>query len=218
MCGRYAIVQQKNDLETFYDANMKAAWKPRYNAAPTQELPLVLDADPAHIVVARWGLIPFWAKDDKIGARLINARSETVAEKPTFRTSFKKRRCLIPATHFYEWKKTTSIKKPFAIHLKSKELFSFAGLWDEWKSSKGELIRTFTILTCGPNSVMKKIHDRMPVILKKSDEEAWMNPTSSETALQKLLKPFSSSQLVAYEISTLVNLPTNDNPAVVQPV
>ena len=163
----------------------------------------------------KWGLIPFWAKDPSIGNRMINARAETVAEKPSFRNAFTRRRCLIVADGFFEWRKEGKTKTPMRIILKNGEPFGFAGLWETWKSPEDELIRSCTIITTTPNEVMEPIHNRMPVILPRDAEAQWLNVSVTDTGvLRELLVPYAASELEAYEVSTLVNAPRNDVPDV----
>jgi len=212
MCGRYALMSTSKALEEAFDAKFKGKYKPRYNAAPSQNMPIILNEQPKDIIHARWGLIPFWAKDEKIGNKLINARAETITEKPSFRTSFKSKRCLVLADAFYEWKKGKT-KQPYAIMRKDKKPFAFAGLWSSWKKGKKDM-QTFTIITCDANPLMKKIHHRMPVILRKADEQKWLNE-KPENVIQ-LLKPYTGA-LHSYEISTLVNIPKNDSIEVLAP-
>lgn len=171
-----------------------------------------------------WGLIPSWAKDAKIGYSTINARGETVAEKPSFRAAFRKRRCLVPVTGFYEWKRppegSKAAKRPFAIHSEEeKGILSLAGLWEEWKPAPDvEPVRTFAIVTTSPNAVMKPIHDRMPVILSPEQEQVWLDEKSDAEELQKLIAPCPARWLKAHEISTLVNSPKNNSPEVLEPL
>ena len=167
----------------------------------------------------RWGLVPSWAKDPKIGNRMINARSETVTEKPSFRTSFKRRRCLIPADGFYEWKREGKAKKPMLITANPGGLFAFAGLWETWKQPDGSWLLTCAIITTSANEFMKSIHDRMPVILPREAEASWLDPEEQDTAmLSELLLPYDSDRMEGYEVSTLVNSPRNNFPEVIEPV
>ena len=189
-------------------------YRPRYNVAPTQEV-LTVTSDGAENggQFMKWGLIPFWAKDPSIGSRMINARAETVAEKPSFRQAFQKRRCLVLADGFYEWRKEGRLKVPMRIVLKSGEPFGFAGLWETWRSPEGELVRSCTIVTTVPNAVMEPIHNRMPVILAKETETLWLDPANSDTAeLRELLVPYPAGEMEAYEVSRLVNSPGQDLP------
>lgn len=169
----------------------------------------------------RWGLVPHWAKEEAIGYKMINARAETIAEKPSYRKSFERRRCLVLADGFYEWQKVDGLKQkiPMRIMLKNKEPFAFAGLWDVWKKPDGGELRSFTIITTEPNDFMKAIHNRMPVILRQKDEEMWLDPDLKDTSkLLPLLVPFASKEMDAYEVSTIVNSPQNDDPQCIAPV
>ncbi|MCB1056336.1 MAG: SOS response-associated peptidase, partial [Acidobacteria bacterium] len=167
----------------------------------------------------RWGLIPHWAKDPSIGNRLINARAETAAEKPAFRSSFSKRRCLVPADGFYEWQKTGGRKQPFYLQLKEHRPFAFAGLWARWKASEDETVQSFTLLTTTPNEVAAKVHDRMPVILPPESYDRWLDPELHDReALEALLLPYPAEAMEAYPVSTLVNSPQNDDPRCIEPI
>jgi len=195
---------------------------PRYNIAPTQNIAAILNKEsPGRVLTEmRWGLIPAWADDPKIGNRMINARAETLAEKPSFKRSLAKKRCLIPADGFYEWKKNGKAKTPMRITLKNQEVFAFAGLWDTWnKNPKGETVNSCTIITCEANSFMKSIHDRMPVILRKEAEDDWLDLNIIEPAkLLKLLSPYPAKELTAYVVSSMVNSPRYDGPECVKPL
>jgi len=221
MCGRFThrlTWQQLYDLYRLTaprpdPRQREPDLKPRYNVAPTQMVPIVR-LDPAgqrEIAMLRWGLIPFWAKDDKIGYKTINARAETVATAPSFRAAFKKRRCLVPANGFYEWKKVEDgSKQPYLIGVRDGSPFSFAGLWERW--DKGEApVETFTIITGEPNSLVADLHNRMPVILDPDDYDAWL--MAADTAIpQALLQPFPAQLMQAYPVSKRVNSPKNDTP------
>src|SRR5512138_124256 len=150
--------------------------RPRFNIAPTQDVPIIIRRSPNQLVMMRWGLIPFWAKDEKIGSKLINARAESVAERPAFRTSMKDKRCLVPTTGFYEWKDTAKGKQPYLAKRKDETLFAMAGLYDRWKDHSGNEVLSFTIITTAANDLMAEIHDRMPVVLSRGDEELWLTP------------------------------------------
>ncbi len=167
----------------------------------------------------RWGLIPLWAKDPKIGNQCINAKAETVAEKPSFRSAFKKRRCLVVATGFYEWQVQERIKQPLWIGLQSQRPFALAGLWEQWTSGEGEPLETCTIITTEPNDLMAPIHNRMPVILAPASYDQWLDPTFQHIEpLKALLRPYLSEELMAYPVSTLVNNPRHDVPQCLEPV
>jgi putative SOS response-associated peptidase YedK len=219
MCGRFALaadpelIQQKFDL-----SSVPEGVTARYNIAPSQPVALITNEDSATLTFHRWGLIPSWSKDPAIGNRMINARSETAHEKPSFRSAFKRRRCLIPATGFYEWTKQGQSKVPMYIHLRDHELFAFAGLWEVWHSPEGDEIRTCTILTGEPNDVVRPLHNRMAVILHEDDYDLWLSPDELPAdALKPLLRPYEAERMDAYEVSTLVNKPTNDLPECIVP-
>lgn len=224
MCGRFALYADYDTLLKRFDieetAIGQAAYEERYNVAPSQEiLAIISDGQNNRLGTLRWGLIPPWAKDQKIGYKMINARGETAAEKPSFRHAFKKKRCLIPANAFYEWKKDASGKKPMLIHLAQDELFAFAGLWETWKSPEGKTIHSCTILTTGPNELMADIHDRMPVILTKKAERVWLDPEIQDPeVLKELIKPYASGELQAYEVSEAVNSPKNEGAELIREI
>ncbi len=216
MCGRYTLSQQPETLAEIFALNTVPEIEPRYNIAPTQKVAVVLqttDTDSRQLQRLRWGLIPSWAKDLSIGAKLINARSETVAEKPSFRSAFKHRRCLIVADGFYEWQRQERKKQPFYFRLQDRQPFAFAGLWERWKSPEGEEITSCTILTTQANELLQPIHDRMPVILQPSYYNLWLDPHStSPEPLQQILNPYPTDAMTAYPVSTLVNSTANERP------
>ena len=218
MCGRFTLTTNMEELQARFDFEARdLVFRPRYNVAPTQEVVAILsDRDhPGHnrAELMHWGLIPFWAKDAKIGARMINARAETVAEKPAFRNALRKRRCLVLADGFYEWQKKEKGKIPMYIVAKSRGAFAMAGLFETWKSPEDELIRSCTIITTSPNALMEDIHDRMPVILPKDAETTWLDPNLEEPEdLIRLLTPYPAEEMEAYVVSTLVNSAKNDTP------
>lgn len=183
----------------------------RYNIAPTQQvLAIVNDGTKNRAGYLRWGLVPSWADNISVGQKMINARAETITEKPSFRQAYQRRRCLIPVNGFYEWKKSTEGKIPMFISLKSRFLFSFAGLWERWVGQHGENITTCTIITTAANEFMREIHHRMPVILKPEMEKHWLNKGSAQADLQSLLVPYSSSDMTAYAVSNDVNSVKNE--------
>jgi putative SOS response-associated peptidase YedK len=190
---------------------------PNYNVAPTQEVAAVVEEDEMRkLEMFHWGLIPSWAKDPSIGNKMVNARAETVSEKPSFRSAFKKRRCLILADGFYEWQKTDDGKQPYHIKMQDDSPFAFAGLWEIWKDD--EEIRSCTIITTAANDLMSEIHHRMPVILPPDDYDMWLDPDFDEKEpLTSLLKPYSSDKMEAYIVSRRVNKPSNNEPSVVEP-
>lgn len=217
MCGRYSFaVEDALILERFGIRVRTAIYKARYNCAPTQRMPVIANDSPDTMKFFRWGLIPSWAKELSIGNRLINARAETLAEKPSFKHAFLNRRCLVPATGFFEWKRGTE-KIPYHIRLKSGEPFCFAGLWDKWTAGDGEIVHSFTIVTTSPNPLMEQIHDRMPVILPREEEQRWISSQPDLLSLSELLKPYPGNLMEAFAVSKLVNSASNDLPQVLEP-
>ena len=221
MCGRFTLTADQDSFEDRFSlTRFDMGWVPSFNIAPTQEvLTVTNDGGENRPELMRWGLVPSWVKDPKIGNRMINARSETLAEKPSFRTAFKRRRCLIPADGFYEWKREGKAKKPMLITANPGGLFAFAGLWETWKQPDDSWLLTCAIITTSANEFMKSIHDRMPVILPRESEASWLDPEEQDTAmLSELLLPYDSDRMEAYEVSTLVNSPRNNFPEVIEPV
>lgn len=221
MCGRFTLTVDPADLqEAFADTTFPAKFAPRFNIAPSQPILAIPNDGRNAADFFVWGLIPSWAKDPSIGNRLINARGETLAEKPSFRGALKYKRCLILADGFYEWKSQpgTKTKIPHFIFLQSRQPFAFAGLWDEWHSPDGGDIRSATIVTIEPNELMATIHNRMPVILPPSAYAQWLDPApQTPDHLLPLLKPFPAAQMTAHPVSTLVNSPANDRAELVVP-
>jgi len=224
MCGRFTNNAKPQQIEKEFNVKVsnEKLFKPRYNIAPTQTIAAVLESDGERIIDAlRWGLIPSWAKDESIGNKLINARAETLVEKPSFKNAFRSHRCIIPASGFYEWqKKGTGAKQPFYFHLKDKDVFGFAGLYEQWLDKEsGEQIETCTIITTEANRVLEPVHERMPVILKSENYEQWLDAKEKDTdKLQKLLSPYPASEMVAYQVSKSVNIPSNDSPELIKKV
>lgn len=216
MCGRFTLSQTGPAIGEAFAVTEALQASPQYNIAPTQMVAAVLstpESDTRHMQQFRWGLIPSWAKDPGIGAKLINARSETVAEKPSFRSAFKRRRCLVVADGFYEWQRQDGKKQPFYFRLVTGEIFGFAGLWEEWTSPAGDTIDSCTILTTAANELMAPIHDRMPVIIAPQDYDLWLDThVQTPQTLQPLLHPYPAEAMTAYPVSTAVNKPTNNTP------
>ena len=216
MCGRFTNTSSSEAMQFRFDLDAEVTtFQPRYNIAPTQTVPVVIEDRNAQqgrrLVQMRWGLVPVWAKDMSIGNRMINARSETLIEKVSFKQLFQKKRCLIPADGFYEWKKNGSTKQPMRIVLKSRQLFGFAGLWSAWKNTEGNELQTFTIITTEPNTLTREIHNRMPVILKPENEKDWLDSKSYQLEkLKQFLMPYPSEEMTAYPVSGIVNNPNND--------
>lgn len=216
MCGRFVQKAKPKEIEKEFSLKVKdeSIFEPRYNIAPTQNIPAILEKDGERIVESlRWGLIPGWSKDDTFASKLINARAETLSEKASFKNAFRSHRCIIPASGFYEWQKQAKgAKQPFYFYLKDKEVFGFAGLYEQWLDKEsGEQIETFTIITTEANEVLKPVHDRMPVILKPKDYDQWLNAKVKDTSkLQKLLAPYPADEMDSYKVSKNVNSPSND--------
>jgi len=227
MCGRFTLTADANTIQAAFDLDSASSsalneLTPRYNVAPSQPVAIVVaDSQGARrLEFFRWGLIPSWAKDPKIGYKMINARAEGLAEKPSFRAALKKRRCLILADGFYEWKREGKSKVPMYMQLKSGEPFAFAGLYEFWKPDNSEtFVKSCTIITTEPNALTEKIHDRMPVILKPDTYDRWLTPDEVSTEkLLPLLKPYAASQMKATQVSTLVNNAHIESPDCVRPV
>ena len=220
MCGRYTLHHStKAIVRRFGVDQVEIDVSARYNIAPTQPIAVITENSPRTLQAMKWGLIPSWAKDPAIGNKLINARAETLAEKPSFRTALVRRRCLIPGDGFYEWQKVGNGKQPMRIHRKDDDLFAFAGLWDEWHTPDGSPLHTCTIITVGPNALMAPIHDRMPAILRPEDEAAWLDRSLMRVPdLLALLAPYPVDDLEAYAVSRSVNAPTSDSPDCIAPL
>jgi putative SOS response-associated peptidase YedK len=211
MCGRYTLTTNIRSIAETFGVAPTIEATPRYNVAPTQEVVSILPNGEAHLEWLRWGLIPSWAKDEAIGSKMINARAETLAEKPSFKRLLRSRRCLLPADGFYEWKKAGGGKIPMYITLKDGSPFAFAGLWDSWRSPDGRQIRTCTIITTQPNEIVAPIHDRMPVILSADARSLWLdNAIQDEHALLPLLSPYPAADMAAREVSRRVNNPQSE--------
>jgi len=217
MCGRFTLTKPPDQI-TRHFAVPPAATRPRYNIAPTQTVWAVRAAQDGsrELMQPTWGLIPSWTREPAGAARLINARAETLTQKPTFRAAFRERRCLIPADGFYEWQPVGKRKQPWYIQLQDGGVFGFGGLWERWRSLDGELIESCAIVTVPANEAMAAVHDRMPLILAPENYDAWLAPGQSRPA--ELLQPYPSERLRLYPVSTLVNRPGNDAPACCQPL
>lgn len=220
MCGRFS---RKATLQAIVDAfeieDVKGAIEPSYNIAPGQEVAVILKDESRKLGLLKWGLIPSWSKDPTIGNRMINARAETLAEKPSFKHPLRRKRCLIIADGFYEWQKSGNRKIPMYIFLKNQEPFAFAGLWDSWTSPEGKKVSTCTIITTEPNKFLNKIHNRMPVILPKEHFDLWLDRSvENEQQVLPLLQPYPEKEMEAYEVSQLVNSPKNNTPECIERV
>ncbi len=209
MCGRYSFAVEDALIQERFGLRVRTAiYKARYNCAPGQDLAVISNENAGELNFYRWGLIPYWAKEPGIGSRMINARAETILERPSFKNIFRNRRCLVVADSFFEWKKDKN-QTPFRILMQDESLFSMAGIWDQWISRDGEIIRSFSIITTKANELMAGIHERMPVILQPQDEKKWLDQSSKEELLG-LLKPFPAFKMKAYPVSKLVNSTMND--------
>ena len=217
MCGRFALFSSVQAIIDYADSlNSIERFKENYNVAPGQKiLAVTRKTDGNHLEFFKWGLIPFWAKDKNIGYKLINTRSETITEKPSFKYAFQKRRCLILANGFYEWRKKD--KQPFYIFLKDRELFSFAGIWEGWKSPEGKEIKSCSIITTIPNEKIRDFHPRMPAILSRKDESKWLSNQIPEELLS-LLKPYPAHKIDFHEVGKTVNSVDNNSQDLILPI
>jgi putative SOS response-associated peptidase YedK len=222
MCGRYRLSRRAQFLRDHYGIEDEVDWAPRYNIAPTQQVAVIRQHpnEPKRTFAQmRWGLIPHWASDPKIGAKMINARAESAADKPGFSEPLRKRRCLIPADGFYEWQRHNGSKQPYCFTMMDDAPFSFAGLWDGWRAPDGQWIRTCSILTTTPNALLADVHDRMPVILSHDNYELWLDPGFSDVpTLVDLLKPFDADAMRKFKVGTKVNAVANDDDTVCAPL
>lgn len=217
MCGRYTLTASPQAVQEAFSLAETPDLSPRFNIAPTQMVPIITGEARDKLTWMKWGLIPSWSKDDKGASQLINARAETIDEKPSFRSAFKKRRCLVPADGFYEWRKEGDKKKPQYIFLDDRELFAFAGLWETWKNPEGEWIHSCTIITGEPNEVVKPLHHRMAVILERDSYADWLDEETPLPVLKNLLSPYPAAKMQTYEVSTLVNNARVDSPDLLEP-
>lgn len=221
MCGRYSLTTPAEAVRALFGYRARPNLRPRYNIAPTDEVLVVRlakDQRSREPAMMRWGLVPHWAEDIRIGAKTINARAETVASRPAFRGAFRKRRCLVAADGFYEWRKEGKLRRPFRIVRRDASPFAFAGLWERFSPAEGGAIETFTIITTEACALLRPLHGRMPVMLDAADYGAWLNPSAEPPALQTLLRPFADSELRFFEVSPRINKVANDDPSVIEPV
>jgi putative SOS response-associated peptidase YedK len=226
MCGRYSLYTTNPDYlsDRFQLAEKPADLHENYNVAPGQMLPVIVQGEDGkrRVETMKWGLIPFWSKDPKIGYKLINARAETIFDKPMWRNVVLHKRCLIPANGFYEWKKLDVAgkpeKQPFYIHPKENELFAFAGVWETWHDAEGKELKTYSILTTEPNKEMDPIHNRMPVILTQEDEAGWLDAGDDRDAIEPYLHPYHDGGLDMFEVSKAVNVATNNDHKLIYPI
>ena len=219
MCGRFMLVSKMEDLQARFGFQAgQLELGPRYNVAPTQGVLTVVNDGHNRAEMMRWGLIPYWAKDASVGNRMINARAETLAQRSAFRRALERRRCLVPADGFYEWRRDGARSVPVYVALKSREPFGMAGLWEVWKAPTGEWVHSCTIITTRPNALIESIHDRMPVILPRQAEAHWLDHGSGDAgSLLGLLAPYPADEMEAYAVSGRVNSPKYDDPACLTP-
>ncbi len=229
MCGRFTLRTPAKQVAEHFGLSTIPSLEKRFNIAPTQPVLVIRAAVRNHRqpgpprepewVLLRWGLVPTWAKDPGIGSRLINARAETAASKPAFRTAFRRRRCLIPADGFYEWKSVAGKREPYFVRLRGDTLFAMAGLWESWEGADGSYLETCTVLTTDPNELLAPIHHRMPVILPPAEYHVWLSAQQADLArLQGLCRPFPADRMEAFPVSPMVNKPTSDDPRCIEPV
>jgi putative SOS response-associated peptidase YedK len=220
MCGRYRLSARHLDGMERWLRTAFPEFAPRYNIAPSQEVPVVRTGEQGYeLAMLRWGLVPYWAKDPRTGYRMINARAETLAAKPAFRSAFSRRRCLIPADGFYEWKQTDGGKQPYDIRMKDGGPFAFAGLWERWRSAAGESVESCSIIVTEANELVRPIHDRMPVILAPESYALWLDPEVTKAEpLQTLLRPYAAERMTASPVSVRVNSPKIDEAALLEPL
>lgn len=219
MCGRYSLSSDGEALVEEFGVNDLAAWSPRFNIAPSQAVPvLVRNGDSLETTSFYWGLVPAWAKDRKMQSRLINARAESVAEKPSFHSAFRRRRCLVLANGYYEWVKRNNEKQPYYIHLQSHRPFAFAGLWEKWLDENGTPYLSCSIITCAANERLTALHQRMPVVLPKSTHATWLQSETDRQTLIDLLKPAANDAFNAIAVSRFVNAPNHEGPDCIKPL
>lgn len=216
MCGRFHMIAEEGEIIAVFRLASVPQIRPRYNVAPAQDVLAVrADLNARRAEMLRWGLVPSWSKEQPGGNSMINARAETLDDRPAFRDAFARRRCLIPATGFFEWSQDGKTKRPWSIRMKDHRVFGIAGLWDTWRGPD-QIIQTFTILTTTPNSVVANIHDRMPVIIAVESHDEWLFSTDLNS-MKSLLKPFDSDAMDAIMVHRLVNDPRNDDPLCLEP-
>ena len=223
MCGRYGFTPGENFYSRFDIENRLERLETHYNVTPGMQMPVIVRVHPGgeqftpRVELMKWGLIPFWAKDPRIGYKMINARAEGIEDKPSFRKPLRSQRCLVPTSFFFEWRHIGEDKIPYLIRLKGQDVFAFAGLYDVWKDAEGYPLKSFTIVTTEPNELLEEIHNRMPVILEEKAEDIWLDPQVSDVRiLVSLLRPFQAERMEAYPVSKLVNNPANDNDEIIK--
>ncbi|MGB3097155.1 MAG: SOS response-associated peptidase [Candidatus Deferrimicrobiaceae bacterium] len=222
MCGRFTLFDSAASVAEGFGLAEVPSLSPRYNVAPSQEVAAVripAEGRAREFALLRWGLVPSWAKDPSLGDRMINARSETAAEKPAFRSAIRRRRCLVPASGFYEWKRMNGRKQPYFIGMRDRKIFGFGGIWESWEVAGGEVVLSCALLTTGPNDLLRPIHDRMPVIIAPRDFELWLSPEVKDSqALVPLFRPYPHAEMTAFPVGMAVNNPKTDAPGLIEPL
>jgi putative SOS response-associated peptidase YedK len=219
MCGRYLLISPVEAMRRFFDVGGLLNLPPRYNIAPTQDAPVVrLDKEGRRELIAmRWGLVPLWAKDLSIGARCINARADSVADKAAFRDAFQRRRCLVPTDGFFEWEKKGKVRQPWRIGPVEDGLMALAGVWERWRAPDGGVVRSYAVITTDANELVAPLHDRMPAVIPPEEFSDWLNPDTPPARLRGMLRPFPSERMKAYPVSRRVNDVRNDDPGCIEP-
>ena len=219
MCGRYGLTVDTSKLQERFDTNNTLPdVQPRYNIAPTQALPVIVRHSPNAMTLMQWGLIPSWSKEPQVSYSTINARAENLLKSSVYKKPFQSQRCLVPASGFYEWQQTSAGKQPYYIHVQDTDVFAFAGLYDIWRDKQGNELHSYTIITTTPNDLVAPIHNRMPVILRRDDENVWLDQDADQARLLSLLAAYPAAEMSAYPVSTWVNSPSNDSPQVLEPL
>lgn len=224
MCGRSSLTKTEKEIEarfnaTFYTDELERYNPlPNYNVAPTHMMPIITNQDTKKINIYRWGLIPFWAKNEKVGYKMINARVETLMEKSAFKNAARSRRCIVPMDGFYEWKREGKTKTPYRITLPDTPIFTAAGLWETWQNAKGEEIFSFTVITQNPNELMSDIHDRMPAILTQDQERLWLDNSLSAEDAVSLIQPYPSELMLAYKVDSRVGKVSENDASLIEPI
>jgi len=218
MCGRYQLVPTENIAARFDAPPEQLPLLPRSNVAPGQSMPVVMRDNANRLMLMRWGLIPSWSKQPRVPFSTINARAESLAKSPVFRGPFKRGRCLVPASGFYEWQRTPQGKQPYCFRLAGGELFAFAGLYDIWRDAAGNELWSYTIITTTPNELVAPVHRRMPVILRREDEQVWLDAAAPSARLRSLLAPYAADAMEAFAVSQALNNPANEMASLVRPL
>jgi putative SOS response-associated peptidase YedK len=219
MCGRYLLISPVEAMRRFFDVGGLLNLPPRYNIAPTQDAPVVrLDKQGRReLILMRWGLVPLWAKDLSMGARCINARAESIAEKPTFRDAFEHRRCLVPTDGFFEWEKKGKVKQPWRIGPAEDGLMALAGVWERWRAPDGGVVRSYAVITTGANELVAPLHDRMPAVIPPEEFTEWLDADTPPERLRQMLRPYPASRMKAHPVSRRVSDVRNDDPGCIEP-